>query len=62
MKKKRMMICNLTTVILQQGMMKMKMQEEVKMKRHQMSPLMMIFVGPSLMHTEMQKQKTRSES
>jgi hypothetical protein len=24
---------------------------ELKMKRHQMSLLMMIFVGPSLMHT-----------
>ncbi|KAK1626000.1 hypothetical protein QYE76_000315 [Lolium multiflorum] len=43
--------------IQKEGMMKMKRQEEVKMKRHQMSPLMMIFVGPSLMHTEKQKLK-----
>ncbi|KAK1660667.1 hypothetical protein QYE76_048826 [Lolium multiflorum] len=42
--------------------LKMKRREELKMKMHQMSPLMMIFVGPSLMHTEKQKLKTRSES
>jgi hypothetical protein len=32
----------------------MKRQGKLKMKRHQMIPLM-IFVGPSLMHTEKQK-------
>jgi hypothetical protein len=36
------------------GKLKLKGQEKLKMKRHQMS-LMMIFVGPSLMHTEKQK-------
>ena len=65
MKKKRMMtiiiVCTLNTVILQRGKPKMKRQDKLKMKRHQMSPLM-IFVGPSLMHTEKQKLKTRSES
>jgi hypothetical protein len=46
-----MMICTLNTVILQRGKLKLKGQEKLKMKRHQMS-LMMIFIGPSLMHTE----------
>jgi hypothetical protein len=54
MKKKRMMICNLNTVILQWGKLKLKGREKLKMKRHEMS-LLMIFVGPSLMHTEKQK-------
>jgi hypothetical protein len=36
------------------GELKMKGHDKLKMKRHQMSPLM-IFVGPSLMHTEKQK-------
>ncbi|KAK1618050.1 hypothetical protein QYE76_023567 [Lolium multiflorum] len=41
-------------------MMKMRRQVEViKMKRHQMSPLMMIFVGPSLMHTETENEKRK---
>jgi hypothetical protein len=36
------------------GKLKLKGQEKLKMKRHQMS-LMMIFVEPSSMHTEKQK-------
>jgi hypothetical protein len=54
MKKKRMMICTLNTVTLQWGKLKLKGHEKLKMKRHQMG-LVMIFVGPSLMHTEKQK-------
>jgi hypothetical protein len=35
---------------------------ELKMKRHQMSPLMMTFIRPSLMQTEKQKVQTRTGS
>jgi hypothetical protein len=36
------------------GKLKMKRQGKLKMKRHQMS-LLMIFIGPLLMHIEKQK-------